>query len=129
MEVPRVTTDDSKAAFKATEHLLKMGCKKIAFLSLANNLSISIRRRSGYLKALAKHGLDNELTIECGTNDETNRRKIRELLESEQRPDGIFAAVEKFAVNTYEVCHEMQYLHSPTAKSCQLLKFVSCCII
>ena len=107
MEVPRVTTDDSKAAFNATEHLLKMGCKKIAFLSLAGNLSISMRRRSGYLKALAKYGLDNEMTIQCGTDDETNRRNIRELLQSDQRPDGIFAAVEKFAVNTYEVCHEL----------------------
>ena len=24
------------------------------------------------------------------------------------KPDGIFAAVEKFAVNTYEVCHELK---------------------
>jgi len=107
MDVPRVTTDDSKAAFKATEHLLKVGCKKIAFLSLACNLSISSGRRSGYLKALAKYGLDNEMIIECGGDDETNRGSLRELLQSEQRPDGIFAAVEKFAVNTYEVCHEM----------------------
>jgi LacI family transcriptional regulator len=107
MEVPRVTTDDSEAAFKATEHLLKMGCKKIAFLSLACNLSISVRRKSGYLKALAKYALNNEMIIECEADDETNRRNIRELLQSEQKPDGIFAAVEKFAINTYEVCHEM----------------------
>ena len=107
MDVPRVTTDDSKASCKATEHLLKMGCKKIAFLSLACNLSISNGRRSGYLQALAKYGLDNELIIECGTDDEANRQKIREFLQSEQRPDGIFAAIEKFAVNTYEVCHDM----------------------
>jgi LacI family transcriptional regulator len=40
-------------------------------------------------------------------DDETNRQKIRQLLQSEQKPDGIFAAVEKFAVNTYEVCKEL----------------------
>lgn len=107
MEVPRITTDDSKAAFKATEHLLKMGCKKIAFLSLACTLSISSGRRSGYLKALAKYGLDNAMIVECGPDDEINRRNISGLLQSEQKPDGIFAAVEKFAVNTYEVCHQM----------------------
>ena len=107
MDVPCVTTDDSKAAFKATEHLLKMGCKQIAFLSLSCNLSISSGRRTGYLKALAKYGLDNEMIIECGVDDETNRGHIRQLLQSEQRPDGIFAAVEKFAFNTYEVCHDM----------------------
>jgi LacI family transcriptional regulator len=107
MDVPCVTTDDSKASYKATEHLLKMGCKNIAFLSLACNLSISNGRRSGYLRALAKHGLDNKMVVECGTDDEANRQKIRKLLQSEQRPDGIFAAIEKFAVNTYEVCYEL----------------------
>ncbi|HET6993428.1 MAG TPA: LacI family DNA-binding transcriptional regulator, partial [Chitinophagaceae bacterium] len=106
MDVPRVTTDDSKASFKATEHLLKMGCKKIAFLSLACNLSISCGRRSGYQKALAKYGLPGEMVVECGPDDETNRSYIRKLLQTE-RPDGIFAAIEKFAVNTYEVCHEL----------------------
>ncbi|HEX3168387.1 MAG TPA: LacI family DNA-binding transcriptional regulator [Chitinophagaceae bacterium] len=109
MEVPCVTTDDAGAAFKATEHLLKAGCHKIAFLSMAENLSISCGRKSGYLKALAKYGLTNkETVIECGPDDETNRQKIRQLLQSENRPDSIFAAVEKFAVNTYEVCKELE---------------------
>jgi len=108
MEVPCVTTDDAGAAFKATEHLVKAGCNKIAFLSMADNLSISCGRKSGYLKALAKYDLANkETVIECGPDDETNRQKIRQLLQNEQRPDGIFAAVEKFAVNTYEVCREL----------------------
>jgi len=108
MEVPCITTDDAVAAFKATEHLLKAGCKKIAFLSMAGNLSISCGRRSGYLRALTKFGLPgNELVIECGPDDEANRQKIRQLLQTGQKPDGIFAAVEKFAVNTYEVCREL----------------------
>jgi len=108
MEAPRVTTDDAEASFKATEHLVKAGCRKIAFLSLSENLSISQRRKSGYQKALAKHGLAcNELIVECGTDDVLNREKIGELLRQEQKPDGVFAAVEKFALNTYEVCHEL----------------------
>ncbi len=114
IKVPRVTTDDAEAAFKATEHLLKRGCKKIAFLSMSGNLSISSRRKSGYLKALTKHGLaGNEMVLECGPDDETNRLYIRELLQSKQKPDGIFAAVEKFAVNTYEVCQEL-HISVPT---------------
>jgi LacI family transcriptional regulator len=105
----RVMTDDAEASFKATDHLLKAGCKKIAFLSMSGNLSISQRRKSGYTKALVKYGLaQHELIVECGPDDETNRRKIRELLESRVPPDGIFAAVEKFAINTYEVCHSLK---------------------
>ena len=109
MQAPCVTTDDAGAAFKATEHLIKAGCKKIAFLSLAEGLSISCGRRTGYLKALTKYGVAcDEVVVECGTDDETNRQKIRDLLQADERPDGIFAAVEKFAVNTYEVCRELR---------------------
>jgi len=108
IDAPRITTDDVEASFKATELLLRTGCKKIVFLSMAGNLSISSRRKSGYIKALAKHGMaDTGQTIECGPNDEINRQRIRELLQGGQQPDGIFAAVEKFAVNTYEVCRDL----------------------
>lgn len=108
MDIASVTTNDAEAAFKATEHLIRSGCKKIAFLSMSAKLSISERRGSGYLNALTKYGLiKNKLVVEFGPDDVINRQKLRELLQSEKRPDGIFAAVEKFAVNTYEVCSEL----------------------
>ncbi|HLP36329.1 LacI family DNA-binding transcriptional regulator [Lacibacter sp.] len=108
IKVPRITSDDEEASFKATEVLIKRGCKKIAFLTLSDNLSICKRRNSGYERALAKHHmLDMKHTVECGMDDELNREKIRELLRGDQKPDGIFAAIEKFAVNTYEVCKEL----------------------
>ena len=72
-------------------------------------MSISKRRHGGYLRALNKHHLlDYQQAIECGGIDEHNREKIRALLLSEEKPDGIFAAIEKFAVNTYEVCKELE---------------------
>jgi len=109
MKAPRITTDDAEVAFKATSLLLKKGCKKIAFLSMSNNLSISNRRKSGYERALKKYGIpENGITIECSPDEESNRAKIRELLQSTEKPDGIFAAVEKFAFNTYEVCNELK---------------------
>lgn len=108
IKVPMVTTDDEEAAFKATEVLVKRGCKKIACLTLSDNLSIGKRRSAGYERALTKHHLaDHKQTIECGMNDDYNRQKIRELFQAADRPDGIFAAIEKFAVNTYEVCKEL----------------------
>jgi LacI family transcriptional regulator len=107
MNVPRITTDDTDAAFKATEHLLKAGCKRVDFLSMAGTLSISTRRKLGYKRALEMHGLPNDLTLECTTSDDENRQIIRDFLEKEKNVDGIFAAVEKLAVNTYQVCQEL----------------------
>jgi len=109
VKVPRITTDDAEVAFKATSLLLKKGCKRVAFLSMASNLSISSRRKAGYEKALKKYDLsDSSIIVECSPDDECNRHKIRELLENKEKPDAIFAAVEKFAFNTYEVCNEMK---------------------
>lgn len=108
IRAPRVTTDDVEASFKATVHLYKAGCRKIAFLSMSDNISISSQRKAGYVKALQKCGLPNkELVVECGSKDEVNRQRIKELLKGPDRPDGIFSAVERFAINTYEVCVEL----------------------
>lgn len=109
MKVPRITTDDAEISFKATELLIKKGCKKIVFLSMAHTLSISIRRRSGFDRALVKHGLaDCGIAIECSLDDDDNRRKIRELLQSEAKPDGIFSTAERCAFYAYEVCKEIK---------------------
>lgn len=106
IDAPRVITDDAEVAFKATEHLIKKGCTNIAFLTMSGGLSISKRRQSGYDRALQKYDQVKHVVVECGNDDEENRLLIRSLLQREDRPDAIFAAVEKFAINTYEVCQE-----------------------
>ena len=109
LDVPRITTDDTEAAYKATEHLFKMGCKRVAYLSMSGNLSISSRRKRGYKRALEKYSLaENELTVECNMNDDENRKKISLFLQQNKAVDGIFAAVEKLAVNSYQVCHDLK---------------------
>ena len=107
-EVPRVSTDDADASFRGTEHLIARGAKRIAFLSLSDELSIMSRRKDGFMRALREHGLEEQgLTLQCGQHDEVNRRRIRELLTSERPPDAVFCSVEKLAINTYEVCFEL----------------------
>lgn len=109
LEVPSITTDDIPASRKATEHLLAAGCKRIAFFSLDQSLSISTRRKAGYIEALKKRGLeDQQIILECSGNDEKNRELIRNLLQRKQRPDGIIAVAEKLIINAYEVCHELK---------------------
>lgn len=109
MDAPCVTTDDVQATFEATEHLIRSGCKKIAFLSLDETLSISNRRRSGYLEALKRHGLqNNKMIVECSLDDEANRQKIRSLFQGADAPDAVFTAIEKFSITTYEVCKELR---------------------
>jgi LacI family transcriptional regulator len=112
IDVPNIMTNDAEMAFKATEHLLKRGCKNIAFLGMAGNLSISNRRKAGYISALKKYKAGEPQLVELTTKDYINRNMLKELLQQQPRPDGIFATIEKFAVNTYEVCKELN-LHIP----------------
>jgi LacI family transcriptional regulator len=109
VEVPKVITDNYNCGFHATEHLIENGCTRIAFLSISQNLSISKIRMQGYLEALKKHKIkpENSLLISCNKDDVTNKELIRKLFKSKNRPDGIFASVEKLAMATYELCGEL----------------------
>ena len=109
MECPTVTTDDYESGFKATEHLIQAGCKKIACLSLSNYLSITHKRMNGYEDALEKHNIkaDPKLVVQCTNDNAANLDMIKKLLTRKDRPDGIFATVEKLAISTYYVCNDI----------------------
>jgi LacI family transcriptional regulator len=103
-----ITTDDYESAFNATKHLIDQGCKKIAHLMISKNLSIGNKRLKGYLKALEDHQLplDETLIINCTNEDQADFDLIRNLLQ-DSKPDGIFAAVERYAISTYEACRQL----------------------
>ncbi|HVK47817.1 MAG TPA: LacI family DNA-binding transcriptional regulator [Pseudobacter sp.] len=107
----RVITNDFESGMKAADHLIERGCRRIAYLSISNNLSIANKRMDGYVKALEKHGLahDPRLVLQCSANDnEGNYKAIYNLLKKKNRPDGIFASVEKLAILSYQACEELK---------------------
>lgn len=110
LDAPKITTDDYNCGIKATEHLIENGCKRIAFLSISQNLSISNKRLNGYLEALKRNEIpqDDSLILSCDRDDTKNSDLIRKLLKRKNRPDGLFASVEKLAVTTYEICDELR---------------------
>jgi LacI family transcriptional regulator len=109
IETAKITTDDFDSGFKATEHLILRGCRKIAFLGISECLSISNRRLDGYLNALNKHGIEpvSKQIIHCTNDPDRNYSSIRRLLSSNNRPDGMLAAVEKLTSPVYRICEEL----------------------
>ncbi|WP_210521517.1 LacI family DNA-binding transcriptional regulator [Hymenobacter terricola] len=105
----KVTTNDYESGFQATEHLIAAGCRHIAHLLISNNLSIGQFRLQGYLDALLAHGRtpDPELVLHGVMDNEQNVGLIRELLLRRPDIDGVFASVERLAISTYHVCHEL----------------------
>ena len=110
LDCSTVITDDYECGFKATEHLIKSGCKEIAYLSISKHLYIAKKRMSGYTDALQKYNipLKKELIIQCSHDNEKNKEAIIKLLKSPIRPDGIFASVERLAIATYHACAELK---------------------
>lgn len=87
----KVIVDDFDSAVHATEHLISTGCKKIALLTNADDLSVSKLRANGYLQALENNKIkvDENLIIRTASVDEFDIR-LQQLIDS-KNVDGIFA--------------------------------------
>lgn len=75
----------------ATNHLIKNGFKKIAFISGSLKDIFNKNRLTGYIKALEKHNIHvfQELVIEGVPTKEDGCRTMNILLESKNRPDAV----------------------------------------
>lgn len=105
----RIITDDYQSSFMATMHLIKAGCRRIAYLVVNKEESIGKTRYLGYKDALEQEGIpfEDDLVVDCSNSYEENDSILSTFIE-EVRPDGIFASVERLAFSTYYVCHRMR---------------------
>ncbi|MCU1325648.1 MAG: transcriptional regulator, LacI family [Bryobacterales bacterium] len=97
-----VGVDDESIGQIGTEHLIQAGCRRIAFLS-ADRLSPSRGRMAGYMKTLAIHNLPAMTRALGETGDAVDvaaysYATMKDLLKQAQRPDGIFAFNDQFAI-------------------------------
>ncbi|WP_459210963.1 LacI family DNA-binding transcriptional regulator [Aquimarina rhabdastrellae] len=99
----KVIIDDAKGAQMGTNHLLSIGCKKIAIITTVDYISVGKLRTSGYLRALMAYDIpenqDYILKIEDVDNCEN---VIAEFLKNKDI-DGVFAVNELFAVTAVKV--------------------------
>jgi LacI family transcriptional regulator len=108
IEAAKVTTNDYDSSFAATEHLIKTGCKKVAYLVVNKSISIGKVRMQGYMDALHKHKIpfDDNLAIDCSNDEKVNYKILKKVLQG-IKPDGIFSSVERLAFATYYVCNDI----------------------
>jgi LacI family transcriptional regulator len=98
-----VGIDDELAGRIATEHLIEIGCRRIAHIRGRAN-STGNQRFEGYRKALLAHGLpfDEELVISRTNVDtrslEQGAEAMRILLQGKAIPDGVFCFNDPLAI-------------------------------
>lgn len=94
LEVSQIVIDDYLGAYKATEHLIQQGCKRIAHFTNIRKIPIYKERLRGYREALTDNGLkyDESLVIESNLQLEDGRDSMQKLLKLKELPDGVFSA-------------------------------------
>jgi DNA-binding LacI/PurR family transcriptional regulator len=101
IEASFVIIDDYMGSFKAVEHLILQGCRKIAHFAGPAFLNISQNRINGYKAALQKYNIpfEEELLIFCaGLESENAVKATQVMLDSGIMPDGVFAFCDPLAI-------------------------------
>jgi LacI family transcriptional regulator len=109
IETARVTTNDFDCGLMAAQLLLQKGCRRPVFLSISESLPICLNRMEGFKAALQQAGIpeENRQIVYCTDNDGMYNQ-IKLLLQSDDRPDGLIASVEKIVTPVYLACHELK---------------------
>jgi LacI family transcriptional regulator len=89
-----VILEDERAAHEATEHLIRLGHKRLAFLGGPRTVDTAERRMRGFRRAMEAAGLtvDESLVVFGDYSPVGGDREIAELLARSSRPTAIVAA-------------------------------------
>ncbi len=87
----KVVVDNYEASYKATEHLAKIGCKRIAHLAGPLGCKVFDERADGFKDALKNSNLDlyPQFLLSCDLSDKDAREALQIWMTQSERPDGI----------------------------------------
>ncbi len=105
---PSVGLDLTHAATEATRHLLSLGCRQIAMISLPSGLADSEPFYQGFATSLAAAGMpgDPSMVIEAGLSHDAGIAAMQELLARPEPPDAILAASDTLAFGAMHALRE-----------------------
>lgn len=105
-QFPFVAPDYSLGGRLACEHLLEMGCKKIAFLGGLDGRAVTEERMSGYLSALGESGLEPVVLTGQATRS-FGKAMAATLREEDPDVDGVICFNDLVALGVLSACPEL----------------------
>ncbi len=105
LKVDSVVIDDYQAAYKATEHLIEQGCRRIVHFAGPDNVSIYRDRQRGYEDALRRNNIesDPDLVMRSDVKFESGRELGKAISSMVNTPDGIFSSSDFAAMGAIEI--------------------------
>jgi DNA-binding LacI/PurR family transcriptional regulator len=104
-----VDSDNKKAAFDATEYLIRLGHTQIGFLGGMENLVLTQDRLSGYKSALSKYKIpvENQYIMFTEFDEQSSYEKAKQMLKLPNRPTAIVCIDEVVAYAAIRACREL----------------------
>lgn len=111
---PTVSINNMSAARKATEHLLKLGHKRVAHITGPMNIVLSRDRLKGYKQAMKTYGLEinSLLIVEGDFYYKTGYDLMLKLMSIDNPPTAVFTANDEMAIGAIKAI-ESQGLKVP----------------
>jgi LacI family transcriptional regulator len=105
----KVIVNDLEGAFEATNLLLRTGCKRIAVISIIDNLSVGKLRVEGYKKAIVENNLEIEEKLIVRVGKKEDFETCMKLVLADKDIDGLLCLEESSAVESLVLLKAMQY--------------------
>jgi len=105
--INKVQINNFEGAYRATEHLIKRGCKNIVHFAGEMKWYCSQERASGFIKALNDYSIPTEnAIIKADFLEEKSYKIMKRMIAQNNLPDGCFAAADKAAFGILRAMHE-----------------------
>ena len=88
-QISSIINDNKKGAFEAVSHLIKQGCRKIAFINGPERHYFSKAILEGYKEALGTN-YDKKLCTKGDFHTESGYQAMKEIFARNYQPDGLF---------------------------------------
>ena len=107
IQCDKVIIDDIGGAFKATNHLIEIGSKRIALITTHDFITVGSLRKEGYLKALTNQGIKVDESLIYKIDDEKDLyEQIEKVINVANPPDAILAVNEIYAAIALKTAKE-----------------------
>jgi LacI family transcriptional regulator len=95
-----ILIDNRKAAYEATTHLIKQGCKRIVHITATPKRNVYVDRLQGYKHALSDNDIPfkEDYVIISNLSQEAGAIAAQEILQMNPLPDAVFVANDNCAV-------------------------------
>jgi LacI family transcriptional regulator len=107
LNVPKVHIDDLESAYRAVEHLLKKGYKKIVHFAGPQIVDVCRNRRLGYEKALKGSNLESKV-FEGGMHESDGYNHVNKMIEEGIERCAIFAVNDPVAIGAMKRLKELK---------------------